>query len=78
MKNKLTIIALAMLFNMNAQISNHRTAGVEDANLGTGSYNTASGDQALYKNTSGNNNTASGFKALYNNETGSYNTASVD
>jgi Chaperone of endosialidase len=41
-----------------------------------GSYNTASGYEALYNNTNGAFNTASGFQALYASTTGSYNTAS--
>jgi hypothetical protein len=41
----------------------------------TGSYNTASGFQALHSNTSGENNTASGFQALYANGPGYGNTA---
>jgi hypothetical protein len=40
-----------------------------------GSYNTATGTQALYSNTSGSYNTADGYQALLNNTTGSYNTA---
>src|SRR5258706_380800 len=40
-----------------------------------GSFNTASGFQALYSNTTGCENTASGFKALYSNTTGQGNTA---
>jgi hypothetical protein len=40
------------------------------------STNTASGNQALYSNTTGNNNTASGYQALYSNTTGDNNTAS--
>ena len=38
--------------------------------------NTATGDQALYNNTSGNQNTANGGVALFSNTTGTYNTAS--
>jgi Chaperone of endosialidase len=41
-----------------------------------GVYNTASGYEALYNNTTGAFNTASGFQALYGNTTGNYNTAS--
>ena len=41
----------------------------------TGTFNTASGDAALYSN-NGYGNTASGASALYRNTTGSYNTAS--
>jgi hypothetical protein len=40
------------------------------------SSNTASGDQALYSNTTGSHNTASGDQALYSNTTGFHNTAS--
>lgn len=36
----------------------------------SGCYNTASGNQALYSNTTGSNNTASGYQALYSNTTG--------
>jgi hypothetical protein len=42
----------------------------------TGSYNFASGWQALYSNTEGNANTASGYQALYSNNRGNQNTAS--
>jgi len=38
--------------------------------------NTAEGDFALFRLTSGSNNTASGFQALYQNNTGKGNTAS--
>jgi Chaperone of endosialidase len=41
----------------------------------TGNWNTASGFQALYKNTTGSDNTASGLSALYTNTTGKNNTA---
>ena len=40
-----------------------------------GSYNTASGYDALLSNTTGNYNTASGAAALYSNQTGNGNTA---
>jgi hypothetical protein len=42
----------------------------------TGSYNTASGSNALSSNTTGRFNTASGSNALYSNAVGWYNTAS--
>ena len=42
----------------------------------TGSYNTASGELALFYNTTGSYNTAMGAEALRNNNTGHYNTAS--
>ena len=42
----------------------------------TGTYNTASGYQALYSNTTGFSDTASGVNALYSNTTGWDNTAS--
>ena len=92
MKKTLTIIALTILYNINAQ--NCRTfiittEGEEDfnnyntssgyqtlSNNFIGSNNTASGYQALYNNYEGSNNTASGCQALYNNYNGSYNTAS--
>ena len=43
----------------------------------TGSYNTASGSEALQNNSAGNYNTATGYQALYgpNSNTGSYNAA---
>ena len=41
----------------------------------TAGYNTATGAEALYSNTSGSNNTASGYIALRYNMTGSSNTA---
>ena len=41
-----------------------------------GNFNTASGLEALYSNTSGVFNTASGVQPLYSNTTGNYNTAS--
>lgn len=44
--------------------------------LSEGLYNTATGNQSFYSNTSGNQNTASGYGALYNNTIGGYNTAS--
>jgi hypothetical protein len=37
--------------------------------------NTATGDSALYSNTTGNDNTAGGFNALSSNTTGGLNTA---
>jgi hypothetical protein len=42
----------------------------------TGSYNTASGAQALYKNTTGYQNTAAGSLALFSSTVGNHNTAS--
>ena len=54
-------------------------SGALAANPATGStavYNTASGGDALFTNTSGSSNTASGDYALRFNETGSANTAS--
>ena len=42
----------------------------------SGSYNTASGFQALYSNTTASFNTASGYQALYYNTTGNNNSAS--
>ena len=51
--------------------------GALNAQTGAGPYyNTASGTNALYSNTTGNSNTASGFQALFSNTTGNYNTAS--
>jgi hypothetical protein len=50
--------------------------GTGALSVNTGAYNTASGYQALYANTTGNSNTASGYQALYANTTGGYNTAS--
>ena len=50
--------------------------GTGSLNTYAGRYNTASGYQALYSNTTGAVNTASGYQALYSNTTGSYNTAS--
>ncbi|HKI87264.1 MAG TPA: tail fiber domain-containing protein, partial [Thermoanaerobaculia bacterium] len=41
-----------------------------------GSFNTASGFEALYHNTTGFDNTASGWEALYRNTTGAFNTVS--
>ena len=38
-------------------------------------YNTATGNGALFSNTSGTTSTANGYVALYSNTTGSYNTA---
>jgi hypothetical protein len=40
-----------------------------------GGWNTASGYQALFRNTIGPDNTASGYQALFSNTTGSLNTA---
>src|SRR6266705_1082690 len=58
------------------------TTGVANTALGfdalynnNGDANTASGDSALYLNTTGNNNTATGADALYSNTTGNDNTA---
>src|SRR5580658_10362182 len=42
----------------------------------SGAYNTASGYQSLYSNTTGSYSTASGAQALFYNTTGNYNTAS--
>ena len=91
MKNPLTMIALAIIFNVNAQKYNFRTTGNENE-FGVGEYNTASGLSALsniiggsfnsaFGNTSlnqnsvGNNNTASGYSALLNNISGNNNSA---
>jgi Chaperone of endosialidase len=41
----------------------------------SGCHNTASGEDALYSDTSGSYNTATGFSSLYSNTTGSNNTA---
>jgi hypothetical protein len=47
-----------------------------DEGLGnTGSFNTATGVDALHKNTTGQWNTANGVQALFNNNTGSQNSA---
>ena len=55
----------------------YRTAiGFEALLNNIGYYNTASGHQALYSNTTGSSNTGSGFQALYSNTTGTSNTAS--
>jgi hypothetical protein len=51
--------------------------GALNAQTGAGPYyNTASGFQTLYSNTTGTQNTASGVNALVNNTTGTQNTAS--
>ena len=91
MKNPLTMIALAIIFNVNAQKYNFRTTGNENE-FGVGEYNTASGlsalaniieakynsafgNTSLNQNKTGNNNTASGFASLLNNIEGSNNSA---
>jgi hypothetical protein len=51
-------------------------AGNASSSNTAGSYNTATGPEALYSNVSGVENTAGGFAALSNNTTGSANTAS--
>lgn len=48
--------------------------GIGIANLATGDYNTAVGNEALYSNTTGERNTALGLWALYSNTSGYYNT----
>ena len=50
--------------------------GFAGNSITTGSYNTASGSQALLHNTAGSYNTASGLDALLSNTTGGSNTAS--
>ena len=53
-----------------------RTAiGFEALLSTTGSFNTASGYQALKNNTTGQGNTANGYQALFSNTTGLGNTA---
>jgi hypothetical protein len=46
------------------------------ANNAGGTYNVASGYQALANNNSGNTNTAVGYNAMFNNTSGGFNTAS--
>jgi hypothetical protein len=58
MKKTPAIIALVMLFNINAQ--NFRTNG-SDIGFGSGTYNTATGNYSLNNHTTGIGNTASGY-----------------
>ena len=52
------------------------TDALLNVNLGeSGCHNTASGEDALYSDTSGSYNTATGFSSLYSNTTGNNNTA---
>ena len=71
MKKILTILTMAFLCNINAQIGNQRIIGA-NINLGSGNHNTASGYEALQNMDKGNNNTAFGSNALRGN-TGSSN-----
>jgi len=48
--------------------------GSGTANVNTGDYNTAVGNEAFFSNTTGERNTALGLWALYSNATGNYNT----
>jgi hypothetical protein len=50
-------------------------ASNQPASYNAGSWNTAIGHSAMYRNTNGNYNTAIGKSALTNNTTGKYNTA---
>ena len=57
-------------------LTNNNTVLGEDALLNnTGSFNTATGFEALFNNTTGNSNTADGHEALNRNTTGFDNTA---
>ena len=59
--------------NFNTGMGTRALGGPAASNAGV--YNTASGYQALYSNTTGYANTALGLAALYYNTTGSVNTA---
>ena len=64
----------ALILNTTGQ---YNTAfGVNALSYNNGNFNTASGLQALFRNTTGSNNTASGMFSLFNNGTGNDNTAS--
>ncbi len=60
-----------------ANTSGYYNTGMGDNTLryNNASFNTATGSQALFSNTTGNANTATGYVALYSNIGGHYNTA---
>jgi hypothetical protein len=76
-----TTDAQPLIFKVNNQKAGYlgtttNTAfGYQTLNATSGLYNTASGFQALYANTTGHDNTANGFWSLVLNTTGYYNTA---
>jgi hypothetical protein len=76
MKNPLTMIALAIIFNVNAQKYNFRTTGNENDGFGVGEFNTASGLSALANIIEAKYNSAFGNTSLNQNKTGNNNTAS--
>ena len=76
MKNPLTMIALAIIFNVNAQKYNFRTTGNENDGFGVGEFNTASGLSALANIIQAEYNSAFGNTSLNQNKTGNNNTAS--
>ena len=84
MKKLFTIIALTVLFNVNAQVytthnttDSHGSIWMGNPNIiNTGLYNSGLGLGALASNTTGESNTASGRSSLVLNTTGSTNTTS--
>jgi hypothetical protein len=64
------------LFAFGSYALNNAFLGFAGNSTMTGGQNTATGDQALYFNTTGYNNTANGYGALVKNTTGFNNTAS--
>jgi hypothetical protein len=75
-------VAYAQVPSSNDTSDGHLNTGMGTGALGgpaasnAGDYNTASGVDALFSNTTGSNNTALGLSALYSNMTGSGNIAS--
>ncbi|MDG1698359.1 MAG: tail fiber domain-containing protein [Polaribacter sp.] len=78
MKKTLTIITIAVVFNIYAQ-NNTKYGSYALKNdtpiFSSGQNNTAYGAYAIEQNTFGSNNTASGVYALQDNYSGNYNTA---
>jgi hypothetical protein len=63
------------LFAFGSYATGNVSLGFAGNSTMTGTFNTASGSNALYSNTTGGQNTASGNNALYGNTTGTANTA---
>ena len=74
MKRITALIALAIIFNVNAQVYNTSYGEYSLYNNTLGNYNSAFGVDALYSNTSENSNSAFGAQSLSSNK-GWYNSA---
>ncbi len=77
-----TTVNATSAFSLGGTLFASGSSSLSDAFLGfagntsaTGSYNTGTGNFALFRSGNGNANTATGYSALYSNISGGYNTA---